>query len=679
MSRRTQPGHGAVPPFPPVPFFAALVALAAWAAACLLVRMSEYGVVISWDAVHYISVARSLLEGNGFVAANGSDMAAWAPFWPVLLAAAGALASADPREVAGPLNAVLLGLCVLAAGSWMRRSLDSRFLVVWGCLVVALSPVLTLDSTRALSDTAFVLFATLALTNLDRRVAGGGGGWGALLWAAVFTGLAWATRYVGVAVAIAAVAALALRRGASPSDKVKEIAVYSLISAAPVGAWMARNFLVAGWFVAPPHPVDFAWWEAVDGILESFGGLAIPDAGSGIRETVGGLFLLALAAALVMSAARPRMQGASRDSRGSLRLFGGFVFLFLCLYGWAAVEGHTWHGAQRRHLLPVYIPFLFALLLAADRFLDRERRRPPKLSAAIARWTGAGTGAGLALVATLSLWVLWNAPAHTVGTLEGEGADEGYIFDWRDSEVMRWLRDNPSDTALSSNDVYAVYINATDGAGAAYRHLSANRPVGLISGGADPRDALQLSLGGAIDGDRIVWLFDESEGRLYDYDAADMRARAGLRLVADLADGAVFEVDKAFDGGVDEWRSVASAVGPAVRAVFDVSVREKRLIYVRKPCVRADTRAKFFLHVFPDDDGDLPDDRKRHGFVDLGFDFARRGARFEETCVAMVALPEWRIARVVTGQLTGRNRLWEAEIPIGDGENGPRVGIPPRN
>lgn len=652
--------------FPPVPFFAALAALAAYVAVCLLVRISEYGSVISWDAVHYISVARNLLKGDGFVAADGSDMAAWAPFWPVLLAGAGALASADPRDVAGPLNAVFLGLCVLVAGAWMRRNLDSRFLIVWGCLVVALSPVLTLDSTRTLSDTAFVLFSMLALTNLDHRLAGGGP-W-RLLWAAVFTGLAWATRYVGVTVVIAAVAALALRRGVSPTHKATEITVYSLISAAPVGAWMARNFLVAGWFAAPARPIDFPWWEAVDGILESFGGLAIPDAGSGIRETVGGLFLLALAAALVMNAARSPMQGADRDSRRSLRLFGGFVFLFLCLYGWAAVEGHTWHGVQRRHLLPVYIPFLFALLLAADRFLDRERRRPSTLTATTMRWTGGGTAGGLTLVVMLSLWVAWNAPAHTIGALEGEGADEGYVFDYRNSEVMHWLRDNPSEAALFSNDVYAVYINGTDGSGAASRHLIGNRPLGLISGDTDPRDALQLSLERAVDGDRVVWLFGESKGRRYDYDASDMRARAGLRLVADLADGAVFEVDKAFGGGAGEWRSAASAVDPEVRATFDVGVDENRLIYVRRPCARADTRARFFLRVFPADESALAGNRKRYGFMNLDFDFERRGARFGETCVAVVAFPEWRISRVATGQLAGDGKLWEVEFLIGDVE-----------
>lgn len=52
----------------------------------------------------------------------------------------------------------------------------------------------------------------------------------------------------------------------------------------------------------------------------------------------------------------------------------------------------------------------------------------------------------------------------------------------------------------------------------------------------------------------------------------------------------------------------------------------------------------------------------------MNLDFERRGARFEETCVATVALPEWRVARVATGQLAGDGKLWEVEFLIGDVE-----------
>lgn len=664
--------------FPLLPFFAALAALATYAATCLLVRMSEYGPAIGWDAVHYISVARSLLNGDGFLPANGSIFWEWPPLYPMLLAATSALASVDPRDVAGPLNAVFAGLCVLAAGAWMRRALNSRFLVVWGCLAVALSPALTITATRALSETVFILFATLAFTRMDRHLADSGRS--SLVWAAVFTGLAWATRYMGVVVAIAAVAVLAGRRGVSPLDKAKEVALYSLVSAAPVGAWLVRNLVVTGRFVSSGLTVDYTWLEAVGGIAGAFGGLLaetgvqalrLRESWPALHVALGGLSMLALGASLVVGAMRARV--AKHDSGSSFHLFGGFVILYVCFYTWSTIAGNTWHGVQPRHLMPVYIPFLFALLLAADRFLDRERKQPPTMAATTARWTGARTAGGLTLVAMLSIWVAWTAPAHLIGTLEGEGAHEGYVFDYRNSEVMRWLRNNPTEASLSSNDVYAVYINISgvDSASTAYRSLIGNRPIGVISGDTDSRDTLQLSLDHTVNGDRVVWLFGESHNHLFDYDAADMRARAGLRVVADLADGAVFEVDKTFGGGAGEWRSAASIVGPDVRAVFDVRVHENRLIYVKGSCVRSDTRARFFLHIFPADESDLAGDRKRYGFMNLDFDFQRRGARFEKTCVAMVALPEWRIARVATGQFAGDGKLWEAEIPFGEAETGP--------
>ena len=56
----------------------------------------------------------------------------WPPLYPAMLAGGG-LFGLDPYAVAGPLNAVIFGLTVLVAGSWLRRRLHSRFLWLWGC------------------------------------------------------------------------------------------------------------------------------------------------------------------------------------------------------------------------------------------------------------------------------------------------------------------------------------------------------------------------------------------------------------------------------------------------------------------------------------------------------------------------------------------------------------------
>ena len=659
------------PSFPPAPFLTALAMLVAYVAVCLLVRMSEYGPHFNWDSMHYISVARNLLKGNGFLEADGGRFITWPPLYPMLLAAAGALTSVDPRNVAGPLNVLLFGLSIFAAGAWMRRTLNSRFLIVWGCVVVALAPSLTLAATKVLADTAFVLFATLALIRLDRHLAEGGRS--SLLWAAIFAGLAWATRYVGIVVVVTAVAALAFRRGVPLSDKAKNISVYSLISTAPVGIWMLRNFLIAGQPTGSPRLVEYTWLDAVEGIAGVIGGLLADSdiqlqtrwltTWSVFHLTLGGLSLLAVAAGLIVSATWARCKRRPGDSGSSFRLFGGFVILFCFFYAWTLVNGYTWHGADLRHLIPVYIPLLFAALLAADRFLHRESRRQP----AIARWKGLGTTKGLALTLACSLWILWTAPTHLRGTLAGVGS-----YPALDSEVMRYLRDTPSDTDLYSNAPSVAYFHSVPGDGF-YRGLPYYlSPDPFASSDSDPHETLSHLLERSWHGDRVVWMFNLATNDIYDYDDADLRAHAGLRLVADLADGAVFEVEKILEREEGEWLSGIFVGEPEVRAVFDVRVRENRLVYSRTPCARTDAQPNFFLHVFPVDESDLPDDRKRHGFANLDFGF-ERGMWADKTCAAVVALPDWEVARVATGQfvndyskLWGANILWEAEIIFGN-------------
>ena len=660
--------------FPPVPFFAALAMLAMYSAVCLLVRMAEYGPVIGWDSVHYISVARNLLTGNGFVAANGEHFA-WAPLYPMLLAAAGALASVDPRDAVSPLNAVLFGMWVIAAGAWLRQTLDSRFLLVCGCLIAALSPALTLAAAQAGSETAFVLFAMLALTRMDRHLADGGRS--SLLWAAVFTGLAWATRYAGVIVAIAAVAALALRRRGSLRDKLGAIAVYSLISAAPFGVWISGNLPVIGSLAFPSQSIAYTWLEAVEVIAGAVGTMLVDphrlawrDAGQAFQLTVGGLSLLALATALVAGARRTRVPGAGDDGENSFRLFGGFVVLYVCIYVLTAVAISPWIGSQGRHLFPVYIPLLFSALLAADRYLRRERGRQPET----ARTTDRSGDGGRFLAAALSLWIAWNAPAHLIDALDGHGTRDGYRFNYRDSEVMRYLRDNPSNDDLYSNAPYVSWANGAPGSGL-YLYLPANPGSAGSADASDPRGSLGVLLERAGHGDRVVWMFDNELNHLYDYDDADMRAHVGLRRVADLADGAVFQVNRMFDGETNDRILTALAAEPDVRAIFDIRVRDNRLFYSRTPCARTDTRDRFFVHVFPADDRDLPDDRKRYGFLGLDFDFKRLGVWIDETCAAMIALPDWEVARIVTGQFTGSKRLWEADIPLAEVETG-HAGAP---
>ena len=107
---------------------------------------------------------------------------------------------------------------------------------------------------------------------------------------------------------------------------------------------------------------------------------------------------------------------------------------------------------------------------------------------------------------------------------------------------------------------------------------------------------------------------------------------------------------------------------PAANGIFDLYLDGDRVIYYKDACGEADTEARFFLHVFPADAGDLPADRREYGFYNLGFAFSEYGVRRDGKCLAAVPLPGYEIARIRAGQyLPGRGQLWRAEFAPGGG------------
>ncbi len=106
---------------------------------------------------------------------------------------------------------------------------------------------------------------------------------------------------------------------------------------------------------------------------------------------------------------------------------------------------------------------------------------------------------------------------------------------------------------------------------------------------------------------------------------------------------------------------------PSIRSDWDVYLSDNTLVYVKEPCAPADTEATFFLHLYPVDVNDPPDDSKQYGFHKLDFRFDRRGVMLDGRCIAAAALPEYDIALIFTGQVEGSyNHLWEGEILLGE-------------
>ena len=128
-----------------------------------------------------------------------------------------------------------------------------------------------------------------------------------------------------------------------------------------------------------------------------------------------------------------------------------------------------------------------------------------------------------------------------------------------------------------------------------------------------------------------------------------------------------------------EWiAGVVERAEPVIRAGgFDVYHDGNRLLYTGAECGEEDLAPPFFLHVFPEDEGDLPAAHREHGFHNLDFRFETHRLpldfHFKDApapggvkCIALVDLPGYEVVRIRTGQyVPGGPRLWEGEFEKG--------------
>lgn len=511
----------------------------------VLLREATYGVALHWDSVNYISVARNILAGEGFVEFTGKDYTRWPPLYPLVLAGA-SLFVFDSCDVAGPLNAAAFGLTIFIAGRWLRQHLESNFLALWGVCAVALSMMLAWMSSWALSETLFIVLVTLTMVQTERFLSQGRDV--SLVGAAAFTALACLTRYLGVTLAGAVILLLIFQRGVAAPEKLRRIAVYSLISLAPVGLWMLRNFLLVGQPTGDRESYpNYALWEVLDGIRvvaeRSLFLDLLPEILRIIAVIITGIAGFALAAAVGYVLISSLRKAKTWTGWRPFCVSGVFALAYTACLIAAMMIGNTRHGVQTRFLVPAYLPLLFAGVFALDGFLSYARRptsgdRPSAIGTFIGRGIRSArrlpwwaiTGALL-----LCLWLAYSAALHIyeIRLANTHGFDGYSNSKWADSEALEYLRAAPADGVIMTNIAVATYIHAD-------HHASPAKHRYLLSGYEPLREQLDL----AADGDYVVWFYDQYVNAGYGYDAMDLRSLPNLRVLAELSDGIVLKVDK---------------------------------------------------------------------------------------------------------------------------------------
>jgi hypothetical protein len=504
----------------------------------VLLATSRYGAGTSMDSSAYVAAARSLLEGEGYLNADGTPYTHWPPLFPTLIALAG-LGGIDALDAARWLNALAFGGIIFLAGLLFLGSTASRALALIGVLAVALSGPLLDVSVMAWSEPVFVLLTLLFLLGATRFLHTRSRASFVLVSAAA--ALACLQRYVGVTVILAGCVVIGLGlSGMALQPRLRALAGFCLASAGPLTAWFLWNHVHAGQ-TAGTHHFEFTSAHGTGrAIAAAVGILAewfVPGSKClqtkevyhsyatelaswlgpwsdpvGVRAAaVGGMLLLGALAVLGSRRTSSASNHRPASPIGPVVVFALAYLGFLIVYS----MGVSWDPFTHRHLVPLYIPMVCLVFAGMERAwqLLGELLAHPR----------AGRSLGLVLCA---VWLL-HPLDHAQGLVRlclRDGAGGYSSAAWQESPLIAWLRANRPPGRAYSNAPEALYllVDIPVRATPHWRWGDAERASNLPSSQMD----------------YVVWCHNHYRG--YYNDLRELRSRWKMTQVAAFPDGRVY-------------------------------------------------------------------------------------------------------------------------------------------
>ena len=420
----------------------------------LVLQATPEGAGLSDDSIAYIAGARSMVAGNGYreawLASNG-PVTHFPPAFPAALAFFGYL-GIDPLHAARWVNALLFGASAFVLGilAWRMTPSLTAGLVLAGLFV--LSGDLLQVYAMAMSEPLFIFLSLLAIWTFDLYFERDQHWW--LGACATFVGIAYLTRYSGLALIATFVAAQFILPGRW-KQKLVLTALFVAGTLPWILAWTIRNRLVAqnatnrilAW-----HPIAR---ENLNIGLRTVSEFLIP-LEAWRREIfnqpyiIHGLIVLILGAVLVWLGIKTwkyLMQPVAstppdQAAKGVGEVISYTTALYLFAYLASIVSSMLMFDAATKFRLRILAPAFVCLLILLVYFgvWLRGRNRP------------------LVIVTTFVFIGLFAyEQINTISFLSRGGL--GYAsFQWYDSKAMAYLRELPADVNIYTDEPGAVYL-----------------------------------------------------------------------------------------------------------------------------------------------------------------------------------------------------------------------------
>lgn len=504
-----------------------LVSVAFLGAAHVLIRSFNQGPNLDreLDSLIYLSVADSLVVGDGITTFSGHSSALWPPFYSITIAFAGLL-RIDSVYAGLLVNAVAFGLVILWTGIWLRQHTGSQLLALGAAVVVMSSYTLTWLSSNVLSEPLFICFTLLALAQLGRFRESKNYRQSAIVWSAVFAALAAVTRYMGITIILTAIILILICTQLPLARRLKYVVVYCGISITPLTLWMIRNWLIIG------HPIgnrsaSGSRTITLTDILRQTGDVFDLWLFSETSPGWLGVLLIAVGGFMVIGMIRIGMFRQLRNLGPALP-FALFIVVYLTVFT-IIFPFASWSIVHDRYISPVYVPIvgvIAVLFYLVCRSVTWDRW-------VVTKWTfiliiGIGWSEGILRAVRLNFYETGVKIEQQILSVDS------YT---RDSEMIDYLIRNPIYGRIYSNEAIALF-----GMSVVY-DVDELKRVYFIPEDTEPRDCLSWvkQIGRSDDKPYLVYFFEENPSG--SCNPVELQSQSNnLELVTRTSDGVVYEV-----------------------------------------------------------------------------------------------------------------------------------------
>lgn len=494
---------------------------ACFGAASVIVFTATYGIGTSPDGVYYISVARNLLAGQGFIGFDDTLFVHWPPFYPMLLALPG-LMGIDPQEGVRYLHALLIGGTVYVALYTLKQHIQSIQWLVFLTIALVVSKPIMYVGIRAMSEPLFgliVLGFVLGFIAFSEKPS-----WGLLSFVAVCAALAFVTRYMGFVCVIMGVGVL-VTRSSGWAERFRYILVFSTIACLPIGGWLLRNLHHTGTLTGARYASAYGIGANAEMVLEAIGLFFFPDEVPLIIRS-GAVVLLLIA--LSIGAYGVYQRERTKTSQMGRLIWGMRVFCVTYVVLLVIVRSLFASDILNMRLLyPIYVPLVILIGIVVDRYRRRLHVYP---------WLYR------LIIFAFCLWLIYSV-AYTIriGYFSFTRGSAGFAYqEWVKSELMDAVGHLSDDSVLLSNYAGAVHWHT---------RLPAHKSVQLYKGQPQRNtERLQTLVSSVAVANRPMYLawFEQPmyEERYIIYFASpgQLAKHVTVREVERVADGVLYEL-----------------------------------------------------------------------------------------------------------------------------------------